>query len=267
MPTCYRHPGRETGVSCANCGRPICPDCMTTTPVGMRCPECSRQTTRVRNMRAAYDGRPLVTTILVAVNVLIFFGMSSSSGHFGSAGGRLFSDYALFGPAVANGEWYRLITSGFMHSGFLHIGFNMYVLWILGNAMEPSLGSVRFAGLYFASLLTGSFGALLVKPDAFTVGASGAIFGLFGATFVMQRARGINPMQSGIGPVILLNLGFSLLPGLNISIGGHLGGLVGGALVGFLMDQAARHRREAWVPVAICVLIGAVAFAGALAIA
>ena len=192
---------------------------MTPTPVGMRCPECSKQTTKVRNMRAAYDARPVVTIGLIAINVLVFLGMSSQSG-FGSAGGRLFADYSLYGPAIASpfNEYHRLITGGFMHSGLLHIGFNMYILWFLGNLLEPSLGPVRFAGLYLASLLAGAFGALLLSPDAFTVGASGAVFGLMGATFVMQRARGIDPMQSGIGPIILLNLAISFLPGLNISI-------------------------------------------------
>ncbi|MEA2126917.1 MAG: hypothetical protein QOI80_3699 [Solirubrobacteraceae bacterium] len=266
MATCYRHPDRETGVSCSNCGRPICPDCMTPTPVGMRCPECSKQKTQVRNVRASYDAQPVATIALIAVNVLVFLGMSSQSG-LGSAGGRIFADYCLFGPAVADGDWYRLITSGFMHSGLLHIGFNMYILWFLGNLLEPSLGPVRFVGLYFASLLSGSFGALLLSPNSPTVGASGAIFGLMGATFLMQRARGIDPMQSGIGPIILLNLGISLLPGLNISIGGHLGGLVGGALAGYLMDQSTRIRRDVVLPVAICVVVGALAVLGSLVIA
>ena len=235
---------------------------MTPTPVGMRCPECSKQTTQVRNVRASYDARPVVTIGLIAVNVLIFFGMSSGSG-FGSAGGSLFEDYALYGPLVQEGEYHRLVTSGFMHSGLLHIGFNMYILWFLGNLLEPSLGPVRFAGLYLASLLGGSFGALLLSPDAVTVGASGAVFGLMGATFLMQRARGIDPMQSGIGPIILLNLAISFLPGLNISIGGHLGGLAAGALVGFLMDRAPRGLL---VPLLICIGVGAAAVAGSFAV-
>src|SRR3954471_17881272 len=241
MAVCYRHPNRETGVSCSNCGRPICPDCMTPTPVGMRCPECSRQTTKVRNLRMTSD-RPVVTTALIIINVLVFIG-SSSQGGFGSAGGSVLRDYALFGPAVAAGEWWRLITSGFLHSGLLHIGFNMYILWYLGNLLEPALGPVRFAALYMASLLAGGFGALLVSPLALTVGASGAVFGLMGATFVMQRARGMDPMAGGIGPLILLNLAIGFLPGLNISIGGHLGGLIGGGLAGFVMERLQQRRR------------------------
>lgn len=264
MATCYRHPTRETGVSCSNCGNPICPDCMTPTPVGMRCPECSKQTTNVRNVRAAYDAPPRVTIALIAINVLIFFGMSTQSG-LGSAGGRLFTEGALFGPAVAAGDWWRLITSGFLHSGLLHIAFNMYVLWFLGNLLEPSLGPVRFAALYLAALLTGSFAVLLFNPDQPTIGASGAIFGLMGAAFVMQRARGVDPMQSGIGPIILLNLALGfIIP--NVSVAGHVGGLLGGALCGYLMDRSARYRRRE-LPVVVCVGIGLLAVAGSLAIA
>ena len=267
MATCYRHPDRETGVSCSNCGRPICPDCMTTTPVGMRCPECSKETTQVRNVRAQFDARPQVAIGLIAINVLIFFGTSSQSG-LGSGGGSIFRDYALFGPAVASpfDEYYRLITSGFLHSGFLHVGFNMYILWFLGNMLEPSLGPFRFAGLYFASLLSGSLGVILLQPNALTVGASGAIFGLMGAAFVMQRARGIDPMQSGIGPIILLNLALGfVIP--NVSVAGHVGGLVGGALTGLLMDRAAQLRRGIALPLAAAALVCVVTFGAAIALA
>jgi membrane associated rhomboid family serine protease len=238
---------------------------MTTTPVGMRCPECSRQTTKVRHMRATSD-RPAVTTALIVINVLIFLGTSSQGG-FGSAGGSVLSHFALYGPKVADGEWWRLVTAGFLHSGLLHVGFNMYILWFLGNMLEPALGPLRFGALYFASLLTGSFGSLLVQPNSYTVGASGAVFGLMGAVFVMQRARGINPMQGGIGPLILLNLVISFLPGLNISWGGHLGGLIGGAAAGYLMEHLGARSRSVAVPVAICAVIGAIAVAAALAVA
>src|SRR3954447_3726727 len=160
MAVCYRHPNRETGVSCSNCGRPICPDCMTPTPVGMRCPQCARQTTKVRNVRTSYD-QPVVTIALIAINVLVYFGGSTRAGFT--------SDFGLYGPAVASGELYRLVTAGFLHGGLLHIGFNMYILWFLGNLLEPALGHVRFAALYFASLLGGAFGALLLSPEALTV--------------------------------------------------------------------------------------------------
>jgi membrane associated rhomboid family serine protease len=230
---------------------------MTTTQVGMRCPECARQKTQVRTLRNTYN-RPVVTIALIAINVLVYFGGSTRSGFL--------LDYGLFGPAVANGDWWRLVTAGFLHGGLLHIGFNMYILWFLGNLLEPELGPVRFGALYFASLLAGSFGALLFSPTALTVGASGAVFGLMGATFVMQRNRGMNPMQGGIGPLILINLAIGLLPGLNISIGGHVGGLIGGALAGYAMDQLQRRRIGGVIaPVAVCVAVGAIAVVASLA--
>src|SRR3546814_104631 len=157
-------------------------------------------------------------------------------------------DYALIGqglPAegllgVAEGEWYRLVTGGFLHGSLLHLGFNMYVLWILGKQLEPSLGRVGFAAVYFASMLAGSLGVMVLEPDALTVGASGAVFGLFGYAVVGQFVRGINPLQTGLGAVILINLAFTfLVPG--ISIGGHVGGLLGGLIAGFLHDVVRRR--------------------------
>ena len=261
MAVCYRHPNRETGVSCSNCGRPICPDCMTATSVGMRCPECAKQTTQVRRITSGAHERPVVTIAIIAICVLVYFGMSSSRDPL------LEAKYSLVGLFVADGEWYRLITSGFMHAGLIHLGFNMYILWFLGNMLEPSLGPWRFGALYLASLLAGSFGALLLTdPTTQTVGASGAVFGLMGAAFVLSRARGIDPMQSGIGPMILLNLGITfIIPG--ISIGGHLGGLIGGAVAGFLMDEAAERRRGIVLPIVACVVVGAISAVGAVAVA
>jgi membrane associated rhomboid family serine protease len=248
METCYRHPDRETGVSCSSCGRSICPDCMTATPVGMRCPECSKQKTKVHSMRTMH-ANPTVTIAIIVVCVLAYFGTQTSR--------EAFQDGA--------GELWRLVTSGFLHANLIHIAFNMYLLWLLGGMLEPVLGNVRFAALYATGLLSGSFGALLLSPDALTVGASGAVYGLMGAALVMQRARGVDVMQSGIGPLILLNLAFTFFfPG--ISIGGHLGGLAGGMAAGFLMDQAAGRRRGIAIPVLICVGIAAAAVAGSLVI-
>jgi membrane associated rhomboid family serine protease len=267
MATCYRHPSRETGVSCSNCGNPICPDCMTATPVGMRCPDCAGQRQRVHTMRSMHVD-PIVTYALIAVNVLLFLGSGAGGSFLTGSGGntRVFLDLALFGPAVDQGDYWRLVTSGFLHSGLLHIGFNMYILYWLGTMLEPSLGHGRFIALYLTSLLAGSFGALLVSPNAVTVGASGAVFGLMGAAFVMQRARGIDTMQSGIGPVILLNLAISfIIP--NISIGGHIGGLVGGAVAAFVMDRLAGRVRGVAAPIAACLAIGAAAAVAAVAVA
>jgi membrane associated rhomboid family serine protease len=265
MATCYRHPSRETGVSCSNCGNPICPDCMTATPVGMRCPNCARRRTPVRTMRSiAVD--PTVTYALIAINVLVYIGTSSSGSALGgSSSGSVYTDFALFGPAVAGGDWWRLVTSGFLHYGLLHIAMNMYCLWWLGRELEPSLGHVRFGVLYLVSLLCGSFGALVLTPDSLTAGASGAIFGLFGAAFMIGRARGIDVMANGIGPIIAFNLVFTFLVG-GISIGGHIGGLIGGGLAGAAIEYFGQRQRSLVPGMAACALLGAAAVAGSFAI-
>jgi membrane associated rhomboid family serine protease len=237
---------------------------MTPTPVGMRCPECARQRTPVRSLRTAASG-DLVTRILIAVNVIVFLGelVTGSNGY--RAGGSLYEKWALFGPLVADGEWWRLITSGFLHSGLIHIGFNMYLLYLLGRLLEPSLGSARFAAVYFVSLLGGSLGALIVNPNAVTVGASGAVFGLMGAAAVQLARRGINPLQTDIGMLIVLNLVLSLvLPG--ISIGGHIGGLVSGAVCALVLD-APPLRRSLPAAVGTLVALGVAIAVTAMAIA
>jgi membrane associated rhomboid family serine protease len=273
MAVCYRHPGRETGVSCSNCGRPICPDCMTATPVGMRCPECSRQKTPVRTLRNIY-AEPRVTYVLIGLNVLLFLGTLLSGGRTSSVYidlGTVGINLGLEGQpiGVAEGEYWRLITGGFLHSPTnpLHIAFNMYILYWLGTMLEPVLGHVRFTALYFASLLAGSFGALVAEPTALTVGASGAVFGLMSAAFVFQRARGIDPWRSGLGPVILLNLALPFIfPNLNISIGGHIGGLIGGAIAAVAIERLGALRRGALLPVLACAVVAVISIAGAIAV-
>jgi membrane associated rhomboid family serine protease len=262
--TCYRHPNRVTGVSCSSCGRPICPDCMTPTPVGMRCPECARQKTKVHNMRTMRSD-PRVTVGIIIVCAVAFL----ASGSFGlgtSGGNRLAADFALFGPSIAvDHEYWRLVTGGFLHAGLLHIAFNMYLLWVLGQMLETTLGSGRFAALYATALLWGSFGALLLTPDKVTVGASGAVFGLMGAAAVELRSRGINPFQTDIGMLILFNLGLSFVLS-GISIGGHIGGLVGGALAGMALGYADRHRNRT-LGYAACALLMLAAIVGGIAAA
>jgi membrane associated rhomboid family serine protease len=273
MAVCYRHPGRETAVSCSNCGKPICPDCMTATPVGMRCPDCSRQRTQVRTLRNIYAD-PTATYVLIGINVLMFLGMMLAGGR----GGAVYEDLVTVSVAgasdggllgVAEGQYWRLVTGGFLHStNPIHILFNMYALYWLGLMLEPVLGHVRFVALYFASLLAGSLGALAwASPDTPTVGASGAVFGLMAAAFVFQQARGVDPMRSGLGPVILFNLALPFLfPGLNISVGGHVGGLIGGGLAALAIDRLAGVRRGNLLPVLACAAIGAVSVAGAIAV-
>ena len=271
METCYRHPGRETGVACSSCGRPICPDCMTPTPVGMRCPECSRQRTRVRTSATLSRGdTPVATYVIMGICVALELGALASGGGIGGGGGdKLRTEFGLFGPSVADGEVYRVLTSGFLHAGLFHLLVNMWSLWILGTMLESSVGRVRFVLIYFVSLLTGSFGALLVAPNDLTVGASGAIFGLMGAAVMEMRSRGIAPMQSGLPLWIGLNLFFTFSYPHQISVGGHIGGLVGGALAAIVLFELPRRVRT--VPsAAVLVLAGAVgaaAVAGSLAVA
>jgi membrane associated rhomboid family serine protease len=229
---CYRHPNRETGVSCSNCGRPICPDCMTPTPVGMRCPECARQRTKVTRGvgEASLLARAPATFLLIAANVAVFFAeIATGSGGFGTITSSLIPEFGLFGPSVADGEWYRLLTSAFLHAGLYHIAGNMVLLFFLGRILEPGIGTPRFVGVYFVSLFAGSFGALLLSPDSLSVGASGAVFGVLAATFVIARGRGVDALASTLGILILLNLAFSF--GVRgISVGAHLGGLAAGLL-------------------------------------
>jgi membrane associated rhomboid family serine protease len=269
MDVCYRHPDRETAVSCSNCGRPICPECMTSTSVGMRCPECAGQRTTVRKVAAARGDEPTLTYVLIGIIVLIQLGaMASGANATGSqfGGSQLISDGAVSRPAVADGEVWRLLTAGFLHAGLLHLMFNAFALFILGTMLEPAIGRLRFAIVYFVSLLAGSFGALLVEPDALTVGASGAIFGLMGAVIVVMRHRGINPMESGIGLWLGINLVFTFaIPG--ISIGGHLGGLIGGALAaGLMFELRDRIRMPPLVPVLLAAGLGAAAVLGSIAV-
>jgi membrane associated rhomboid family serine protease len=265
MATCYRHPSRETGVSCSNCGRPICPDCMTTTPVGMRCPECGKQRTKVVPMRSLAK-IPRVTYALIAINVVAFlteqgqFTLSGSSIH-----GPVIEEGFLFREALASphDQYWRLITSGFLHESLLHIGFNMYLLYLLGMMLEPAIGSVRFAAIYFTALLVGSFGVVFSTAGP-SLGASGAIFGLMGAAVVELRARGISVQQSGIGGLIVINLVFSFLVP-NIAIGAHIGGLIGGFIAGFAIRKADERRLPALGLVA-CGLIAAAAVFASIAI-
>jgi membrane associated rhomboid family serine protease len=268
METCYRHPGRETGVRCSNCERPICPDCMTSTPVGMRCPECARQRTRTRTIRSGSD-EPTLTYVLIAINVLVALGalLGGASATGGGLGGSaLLQDGSVSRAAIENGDYWRLVTAGFLHAGFFHLLFNMLSLYILGGILEPAIGRLRFGLIYFVSLLAGSFGALLLEPTLPTVGASGAIFGLMAATAVVMRNRGMSIMESGLGIWIILN--FVITFGVsNISVGGHIGGFIGGGLAAIVMFELGDRARLPETALAlVCAGMGAVAVAGAIAV-
>ncbi|MFN8053105.1 MAG: rhomboid family intramembrane serine protease [Acidimicrobiales bacterium] len=234
---CYRHADRRAGVTCQRCNRPICPSCMVSASVGFQCPECAKSGAKQQRLVDAFKQTttPRLTYALIAVNVLIYsIGVSSSAsigGQYGSFEGR----FGLYRAAVHYGEWWRIFTSGFLHASVLHLGFNMFALYMIGGFLERIIGPVKFALIYAVSLIGGSLGVILLAgPRDLTVGASGAIFGVFGAFAVLQLSRGMNPMQSGIGSTILLNLVITFaVPG--ISIGGHLGGLLTGVACAALL--------------------------------
>jgi membrane associated rhomboid family serine protease len=271
--TCYRHPNRETGVACSNCGRPICPDCMTSTPVGMRCPDCARQTTKVRVGAGAFSptaGKMPATIALIAINVIVFVIEVAGGGSLGFSGsGSVIHDAGLRGPDVSDGDWWRVISGGFLHAGLLHLLLNMYVLYVAGSILEPGIGTPRFLGIYFVSLIAGSLGALIVDPNALTVGASGAIFGLMAGVVVIARGRGMEQIASQFGLFIVLNL-FLTFSISGISVGGHIGGLIGGtvaALLVLLVERQLHGRVGFGLELAGIVLMIGATFAGALAVA
>ncbi len=241
---------------------------MTTTSVGMRCPECSKQKTKVKSIGTGSD--PVLTYILIGINVAIALGATlsgaSATGGGGAGSSTLLSEGSVSRLTVEGGEYWRILTAGFLHVGFLHLLFNMFSLYILGGMLEPAIGRMRFAVIYFVSLLAGSFGALLLTTDP-TVGASGAIFGLMGAAVVVMRNRGVDPMESGLGVWIGLNLLITFtIP--NISIGGHIGGLLGGAVAALLLFELPdRVRMPAVAPALLACAVGAAAIIGSIAVA
>ncbi|MEV6966722.1 rhomboid family intramembrane serine protease [Hamadaea sp. NPDC051192] len=270
VPVCYRHPSRETYLSCSRCGRPICPDCMIPASVGHQCPECVREGTR--NQRAAVtafggDARAgaqgYVTKGLIAINVamlLIGLLVSGAGSLFGGNwGGLLGGDSSLseWGgmvgsqavmsdgrlqayDVIAQGEAYRFLTSMFLHAGILHLALNMWALWVVGRVIEQALGPVRFLALYLVAGLGGSLAVYLFTGPYLTVGASGAIFGLFAALFILLRRVGRD--ATGMLSLILINVVFTfVVPG--ISIAGHLGGLLTGAVAAAGLAYAPQKNR------------------------
>ena len=239
---------------------------MTQASVGFQCPECVHEgASRSRSMTARdlAPQRPLATQVLIGLNVVAFVAMALTGGSLWGAGGDVYREGVIFGPFVASGDWWRVVTGGFLHSGLLHLGMNMLILWILGQMLEPLLGRLRFVTLYFAGLVAGSFGVLLVSPTSPTLGASGAVFGLMGAAMVAQRRAGIDVWRSGIGGLVLINLLITFLVP-NISIGGHVGGLVGGLLAGAVVFAIDRAVPRPWVGAAAALALTAVFYAGAL---
>ncbi len=245
---------------------------MTPTPVGMRCPECSSQRTRV--VRGVGEQslltRSPATFVLIALNAAVFLAeVATGHGGFNVNNSTLVAEFGLFGPSVAEGEWYRLVGGGFLHASLIHIGFNMFALYFLGRILEPGIGTPRFVAVYVAALFGGAFGALLLSPDALTVGASGAIFGIFGATFVIARGRGVDAVASSIGVILLLNLAISI-GSPDISLGGHLGGLVAGVICALAIlagERGMLGRRHFPAELAVMAAVTVISIVGALAVA
>jgi len=237
--TCYRHPDRATGLSCSVCGRPICTECMTMAPVGIRCPEHAGGQRVVDRTRLSNVVAP-VTRALIALNVGVYVAELLNGSGVNGDRGWIFEHGVLFGPAVKGGDWWRLVTSAFMHYGPIHLALNMYALYFAGTLLERAIGHWRFLLLYLASGLAGSAGALVNRPDAFTLGASGALFGVLGALFVLER-RGHLATGGQIAALIVINLVFTFGFASFIAVGGHIGGLIGG-IVGMILLLTFRGR-------------------------
>lgn len=254
IPVCYRHPDRHTRLRCASCGRPICPECSIDTPVGQKCPECARSTTRVISGRAAVTKLPPVTAVLLAVNIGLFI-LSSV----------LPSTYSWLAQAnwlIHAGEWWRLVTGAFLHGGIMHIFFNMYALWLFGPQIERQVGSASFAALYAAALLWGSALFLIMVPAGVAVGASGAIFGLFGAWIAASYRIRHTPAGKRLFQQLIVLLAINLaLPFIisGVAWQAHVGGLLAGLAVVWAWQKAGMRREAARTRVTIAVAVAALA--------
>ncbi|WP_439591186.1 rhomboid family intramembrane serine protease [Microbacterium sp.] len=252
---CYRHPDRQSFVLCQRCGRTVCPECQTQAAVGVICPECMKeqraaQTPVQRKAErrwatrsvTAVDSRPLATYAIIAVTALVYvvtlipgFGTSVQDT-------LLFWAPTLYPELLGRFEPWRILTAALVHGSFWHLGLNMLALWMIGRSLEPLLGRGRFIALYLLSAVGGSVAVALLSFTTPVVGASGAIFGLFGALVVIGRHIGAN--ITGIAIVLAINLAIGFVPGLGVSWQAHVGGLVVGLIVGFIYvrTRAARQR-------------------------
>ncbi|RRR42816.1 rhomboid family intramembrane serine protease [Mycolicibacter terrae] len=250
MTVCYRHPDRPTALRCTRCERYICGDCMRSAAVGQHCVDCAQQDAAPRRSRPlvrAASGTPVISYGLIALNVLAFIGQMSSH--------QLDSELVLWSPAVAEGQLYRLLTSAFLHYGPMHLLLNMWALYVIGPSLEGMLGRIRFSALYLLSALGGSVAVYLLAPlNTATAGASGAIFGLFGATLIVGRRLRMD--VGWVAAVIGINLVFTFtIP--RISWQGHVGGLLTGLVVALAYvypPQQSRTRIQAWASLALLAL-------------
>jgi len=277
VPTCYRHPERETYIRCQRCDRPICPDCMRDAAVGFQCPSCVVEGAKsTRTAKTPYGGKrttnPGVLSIgLIATNVAVWLAIVVSgwqnsslpyrlallptgrcesldepgSFYLGATSERLCSvatnSDGRWVDGVSEGAYWQLLTNGFAHIELWHIGFNMLALWFLGPQLEMVFGRVRFLALYLVSLLSGS--ALvywLADEQSATLGASGAVFGLIGALLVVAQKVGgdVRSLLIWLGLNVFITFAVP-----NVSWQGHLGGFIGGFLAGLVLVYAPKARR------------------------
>ena len=276
--TCYRHPDRVTGLSCSECGRPICTECMTMAPVGIRCPEHSGRAQGVERVtqgvkRASFEGvGAKVTRALIFINVAVYVAELATGGGVNGVNSVIYEKGVLVTSAftssgeivgLAHGDWWRLITSAFLHYGPFHLLLNMLALYWFGSLLEQRIGSGRFLALYLVSGLAGSAGALLWSPNAATVGASGAIFGILGAGLVLEQQRDYVFGGSALG-IIIINFIFTFSIS-SISKGGHIGGLIGGIVCALGLTRFGRghaaYGRTGILGIATIALVGIVSVA------
>ena len=282
LPRCYRHPDRETGRSCTRCGKPACSDCLIPASVGSHCLDCTKAARPDVKTRARYWNAKqniLVTYSIMAINIAVFIYTSvadpdSLSNRRGLTQAQcdLGLSKVIMQEVVGCGtklyqptEWYRLISSGFLHYGIIHIAFNMLLLFQLGQLIEPAVGRLRFGALYFASLLGGSLGVLIANDGGLSGGASGAVFGLMAAAAIGLHRRGVNVFSTGIGTTLVLN--FVLTFAIDgISIGGHLGGAAAGAVCGFVMLAPKWRPVPKWATIAMPLGVALIAIIGSVVI-
>ena len=290
---CYRHPDRETGLSCSVCERPICYECMTPAAVGLRCPDHSGKPQGVQKVTSAASrtvtgvgtrAGNAVTLVLIGINVAIYLLELAAGGTVNGTGNWIYDHGVLlangaydqgqlltaphnavippgYDPAgVTHGEWWRLLTSAFLHYGPIHLALNMVSLYFAGSILEQVIGRWRYLLLYVVSGLAGAAGALLWSPDAATAGASGAIFGILGALFVLER-RGIISTGGQVAGLIVLNLIITFAYS-SISRGGHIGGLIAGVV---LMFAFVRFRSDSRLSLLSAAAMGVAAIAVAYA--
>lgn len=267
--TCYRHPDRETGRHCTRCGKPACSECLRQAAVGSHCVECVKaaQPATTVQVKRLLKGQDLIATkAIIAINVVAFVVFAAIDARYTRVGQLHSRDFGLNAYDVNNGEWWRIFTSSVLHFGLVHLAFNMLVLWLVGKVLEPGAGALRFSIIYVVSVIGGAVGALWLSPNALTGGASGGVFGIAAAATLVLWRQGVRFWDTGFGPLLAINLFLNVTIMSNVSLGGHLGGLIAGAAAAEIMMRARRIEKPT-LGIAGAVGLGIALFLSSLAIA